>query len=258
MAIVVCFIKRKSNSGLKIRLMDNNIDIFGIAFNDFINGEIDGKIKIKTNVSGIEELPVMYFFRGAEELPEWEKIAIGMSRGRVLDVGAGAGSHAIILQDSGLDVVALDISPGAIEIMRKRGVNKTVLCDFHDYNDVEKFDTILFLMNGLGISGKLESLKNTYTHCKELLKKDGQILLESSDLIYLFEDENGVAHINLAGDYYGEVKYALSYKEYRGNPFNWLFVDFENMAEIAHKCGFDAELLYEGDNYNYLACLKIK
>ena len=238
--------------------MTKNPDIFGIAFKDFLNGEVDGTIYIKTNVAGIEKLPVMYFFRGEEELPDWEKLALGMAKGRVLDVGAGAGSHALILQSKGLDVVGLDISPGAVEIMKERGVTNTVLMDFHEYKDEQKFDTLLFLMNGLGVAGKLSGLKKTLMHCHELINPNGMIILESSDLIYLYEDEDGSAVIDLASNYYGEVKYTLSYKDHVGNPFDWLFVDYDNLEEVSDNCGFIAELVYQGDNFNYLAVLRKK
>ena len=238
--------------------MKNNPDIFGIAFKDFLAGEVDGTIYIKTNVAGIEKLPVMYFFRGVKELPEWERLALEMTKGRVLDAGAGAGSHSIILQNKGHDVVALDLSPGAVEIMKDRGVINTVNNDFHDFTDDQKFDTMLFLMNGLGLAGKLSGLEKTLMHCHELLTPDGVIILESSDLIYLYENEDGSALIDLAANYYGEVVYTLSYKKHVGKPFDWLFLDYDNLEEIAGSCGFDAEMVYKGDSYNYLAVLKRK
>ncbi len=236
--------------------MKKNSDIFGLAFKDFLEGHTDGKIIIKTDVSGIEELPVMYFFRGKDELPEWEQIALKMCRGRVLDAGAGAGSHALILQDMNLNVVAMDISEGAVEIMKHRGVKNAVCSDFHSFSDNKKFDTILFLMNGIGLAGNLEGLKNTLDHCRKLLNTNGQIILESSDLIYLYEDNEGAFCINLADKYYGEVEYVLSYKKQKGEKFNWLYVDYDNLEAVAALSGFKSELLYKGDNYNYLAVLR--
>ncbi|MBS4013658.1 MAG: class I SAM-dependent methyltransferase [Bacteroidetes bacterium] len=236
--------------------MKKNSDIFGIAFKDFLEGQTDGKIIIKTDVSGIEELPVMYFFRGKDELPEWEQIALDICKGRVLDAGAGAGSHALILQEMNFDLVAMDISEGAVEIMKNRGVENAVCSDFHSFNDEKKFDTILFLMNGIGLAKNLEGLKNTLDHCKTLLNKNGQIILESSDLIYLYEDNDGSFYINLSEKYYGEVEYILSYKKNKGEKFNWLYVDYDNLASVAELSGFKSELVYKGDNYNYLAVLR--
>jgi SAM-dependent methyltransferase len=235
--------------------MDKDKDIFGVAFRDFLDGDVNGIINIETDVSGIEELPVMYFFRGAEELPDWERLALELCNGRILDCGAGAGSHALILQEKGLDVVAIDISQGAVEIMECRGVKKAICADFHKFSDDNLFDTIVFLMNGIGLAGSIDGLKNTFEHCKKLLKPGGQVILESSDLIYLNEDADGSFYINLSGKYYGEVEYKLSYKDIKGKKFQWLYVDYENMADIASDCGFKPELIYEGDNYNYLALL---
>ncbi|MFO8065969.1 MAG: class I SAM-dependent methyltransferase [Bacteroidales bacterium] len=231
-------------------------DIFGFAFKDFLNGNVNGKFSVSTDIAGIEELPVMYFFRGEDELPEWEKKAMEMCKGRVLDVGAGAGSHALILQNKGFDVTAIDISPGAVEIMKQRGVINAVCKDFFDYNDEKKFDTIAFIMNGIGVAETLDGLKKTFDHCSRLLKPGGQIILESSDLLYLYEQDDGSYLIDLAGKYYGEIEYTLAYNNFSGNPFKWLFVDFENMADAAKACGFIPEMIFEGDNHNYLARLK--
>ncbi len=236
--------------------MKKEADIFGIAFKDFLNGNVDGIIDIETDISGIEELPLMYFFRGKDELPEWEKIALEMCKGRVLDVGAGAGSHSLILQNKGLEVTALDISPGAVEIMKERGVKNAVCEDFFHFQDDELYDTIVFLMNGIGLAETLDGLVKTFNHCSKLLKPGGEIILESSDLIYLFEQEDGSFLIDISDKYYGEIEYELSYKNIKGEAFKWLFADFDNMSDAANKCGFSSELVFEGDNYNYLARLK--
>ncbi len=229
-------------------------DIFGLAFQDFLAGNTQGKILVDSNVSEQEELPVAYFFRDYKEMPPWEQLVMDESRGRVLDAGAGAGSHALYLQQKGLDVTAIDISPGSIACMKERGVEKAVMQDFMKLED-EKFDTLLFLMNGTGIAGRIEKLPTMLKQCACLLSENGTVYMESTDLLYLFKEEDGSAAINLAGDYYGEIIYQLYYKDVKGDPFRWLFVDYENLAFMAREQGLHAEPVYRGENDNYVVKL---
>ncbi len=228
------------------------MDIFGRAFKDFMSGKTDGEIFVSTSLSEAEVLPVAYFFRAFEDMPEWEKLVMERCRGRVLDVGAGAGSHALVLQNMGLDVCAIDVSAGAVEVMKKRGV-KNAHC--HNFFQFQKkgFDSILFLMNGAGMAGTIEGLKNLLTHARKLLNPKGVIYLESTDLMYMFEDEDGSVLIPLGQNYYGELVYQLSYEGLDAEPFPWLFVDPDNLMDIAARCGMRAAIIYQGADHNYVA-----
>jgi len=229
-----------------------NIDIFGLAMQDYLKGERGNIINVETNLTEEEELPVDYLFRTEAELPEWETLALSLCKGKILDVGAGAGCHSLILQQKGFDVKAIDIAPIAVECMNKQGIN----ADLQDYyEETGKYDTILFLMNGIGLALTIDGLTKVFDHAKTLLNPSGQILLESSDIIYMFEEEDGSFLIDINGAYYGEMEYTLSYKTFIGEPFPWLYVDYQLMSDKAQESGFQVEFLYQGEDFNYLARL---
>jgi len=228
------------------------MDVFGKAFQDYMTGKKDLEITVYTDISGPEKLPVSYFFRSWDDMPEGEKLVIERSGGRVLDVGAGAGSHALELQKRGLQVLALDVSPGAVETMRQRGVKETHCGDFYDLNK-DHFDTILFLMNGAGLAGDLKGLKKLLNHAEELLSAGGLIYIESTDIMYMYEDEDGSYRIPMGEKYYGELEYRLICQDLETKPFPWLFVDPDSLEYTARMCGLKTRIIYTGDNYNYVA-----
>ena len=195
---------------------------------------------------------VKQFFRTFYEMPLVEKIALKACKGKVLDVGAGAGAHSVYLKEKGLDVYPIDISPGAVEVMRKQGLEKARLINFFDLKE-EKYDSILMLMNGIGIVGEMASLDEFFDQCRRLLNTGADLIIDSSDIIYMFEDEFGQFELE-HNQYYGEVKYTMKYKNIIGSSFNWLFVDYNNFKKAAEKNGFETELLKEQKNKAY-SCL---
>lgn len=233
------------------------MDIFGKAFRDYLDGDTQAVIKVYLDVTEPDELPVAYFFRTYEKMPVWEQIALDACRGKILDAGAGAGAHALALQQKGLEVVALDISPGAVEIMKSRGVKYAVCQDFLQFKE-GGFDTLLFLMNGAGMAANLQGLQRLFRHARKWLNPGGQILVESTDLIYLFEEEDGSYCIPVGNHYYGEVVYQLEYKGRKAKPFHWLFVDPDNLTNAAQKEGFSVEFLFLGEDHNFVAKLVLE
>jgi SAM-dependent methyltransferase len=234
-------------------------DLFGLAFRDFLDGDKDNIIDVRTKLAGFaeqEELPVSYFFRTVDKMPEWERLALDFCRGSVLDAGAGAGAHALELQKRGHEVYAIDISHGAVEVMKRRGVKKATCVSLLDLSG-KKFDTMLFLMNGIGMAENLDGLKRIFLHTKSLLVPGGRIILESTDIMYMYREEDGSVLLPMGSKYYGEVKYQLSYRHHRGKPFPWLFVDSDNLCGIAEECGFVPEILYRGESDNYLAMITL-
>ena len=167
------------------------MDIFGKALLDYQKGNYIEDIKTFSSLNEEDTIPLPYLFRNYGEMPEIEQKALQLCRGSVLDIGCGTGSHSLYLQEKELQVTALDSSKGAIETCKQRGVKSTQNCSILDYKN-QKFDTLLLLMNGIGIVGKLELLMTYLTHFKSLLNPNGQILLDSSDIIYMFDaDEDG-------------------------------------------------------------------
>ncbi|MBF9220814.1 class I SAM-dependent methyltransferase [Hymenobacter ruricola] len=232
-------------------------DILGHALLDYHRGQASATVTVHCSAADDEPLPAAYFFRTVLQMPELERQALDESRGRVLDLGAGAGCHSLELQSRGFDVKAVDVSAGAAQVMTERGVREVARHDlFAPRAPAElPYDTILLLMNGLGLTGTLEGLDKFLAHAKTLLAPDGQILATSSDVRYLYEDEDGALRINLNGPYYGEVQYTLSYKGQDGEPFPWLFIDAALLNDAAEAAGYTADFIGEDDNEQYLVRL---
>lgn len=228
-------------------------DPIGTALLEYINGTWNGEeIKVDTSFTEDEELPVTYFFRGLEGMPIQEQKAMELAYGKVLDAGAGAGCHALELQMRGLDVTAIDISEASIEVMKRRGVNKVFAKDLLDVT--EQYDTILMLMNGAGVFQTIDGMNDFFENkLKKVLKKGGQLLIDSSDLIYLYEEGDGSFAINLNDQYHGEIEYFVSYKGIVGEPFLWLYVSYDVLEMTAEEYGFKCEKVVDGPHYDFLA-----
>ena len=203
-------------------------------------------------------MSVAYLFRSYAEMPKLEQKALQLANGNVLDVGCGAGSHALYLQEKGFDVTAIDISANAIKACKLRGLKKANVQDIMQLEG-DKFDTILLLMNGAGMCGKLKNIPNFLQKLKALLTDEGQILVDSSDIIYMFdEDEDGGKWIPTDVDYYGEVIFDIAYKGEKEASFDWMYIDYNTLQNAAVANGLQCELILEGEHFDYLAKIKIK
>ena len=233
-------------------------DLFGKAMYDFQTNNSPENIITETSISEEDEMNVDYLFRSYNEMPKIEQKALQLANGSVLDVGCGAGSHSLSLQnDRNLNVTSIDISEKAIETCKLRGLKNTKIQNILDFEG-EKFDTIILLMNGVGIFGKLENCNKYLSKLKSLLNEGGQILLDSSDIIYMFdEDEDGGKWIPSNNNYYGELVFNISYKGEKEEPFNWLYLDYNTLQNAAVANGLKCELILEGEHYDYLAKLSI-
>lgn len=223
-------------------------DVLGQAIYDYHNQNSPAQLWIHNTYGPKEVMPVEAYFREEDDMPDLEWLALNECRGRILDVGAGAGSHTLQLQERGFEVTAIDISPLAVKVMQERGVRNAFTQDIFTYQD-EQYDTLLLLMNGIGLAGNLDNLNNLLTTFKKLLTKGGQVLFDSSDIAYLYEGK-------LPEDrYYGEITYQYEYKEQKTAWFNWLYVDEHKLIDIAVKAGWHAEVLYEDEYKQYLVRL---
>jgi len=226
-------------------------DIFGKALLDYQNGNYSEDIITSTNISNEDSLPLPYLFRDYSEMPKLEQKALQLSKGNVLDVGCGSGSHALWLQDKGLKVKAIDTSEGAIKVAKKRGVLHTELKPLLE--ETETFDTILLLMNGTGIFQELTQVSKYLKHLKSLLNPNGQILIDSSDISYMYEDDDGGQWLDLNQGYPGELDYFLSYKGEKEAPMKWLYLDFETLKTACITVGLKCEKVMDGLHFDYLA-----
>ena len=269
----------------------------GRAIADYYKSKEASKLRVFSPMFEEDEIPLTTLFRSYKSMPEIERKALDMAKGRVLDVGAGSGCHSLVLQEKGLDVTAIDISPLSVETMKQRGVKKVLEQDFFTLNGQameqrepssllepttnrvpcactngrgakeedsgqwpsrdrvrrSQFDTILMLMNGIGIVGTLERLPEFFEQLDKILAPGGQVLCDSSDISYVFEDENGIIEYPDTDGYYGEVNYRMQYKDTIGEPFNWLYIDADTLKEKAWRSGYAVEVVAEGEHYDYLA-----
>jgi len=233
-------------------------DLFGKAILDYQTNNAPEDLITETTISEEDEMSVAYLFRGFDEMPKIEQKALLMANGKVLDVGCGAGSHSLYLQNErGLDVTAIDISANAIKACELRGLKKVKVQDVMAIED-ETYDTILLLMNGAGMCGRLKKIGEFLLQLKSLLNENGQILVDSSDIIYMFdEDEDGGKWISTEMDYYGEVIFNIQYKGEKEKPFDWMYIDYNTLQNAAISNGFKCELVLEGEHYDYLAKISI-
>lgn len=225
-------------------------DPIGVAILDYHKNQQPTDIVVCSEICEDDIIPLEVLFRTYEEMPELEKLALSKAEGKILDVGAGAGFHALHLQKEGKDVQTIDISAGAVEFMKSQGLNARQI-DLFDLKD-EKFDTINMLMNGIGIAGTLANLEKTLTHLKTLLNPGGKIYCDSSDIRYLYEDEEGALWVDLNTEYYGNFRFQMKFNDEVGPWFDWLYVDFDTLFQAAKKVGLKAVKVYEMDD-NYLA-----
>ncbi|RYD73596.1 MAG: class I SAM-dependent methyltransferase [Sphingobacteriales bacterium] len=224
------------------------MDVFGKALKDFYNNGEAEILWLHNSYDEPEEMPVDFFFRDDEDMPVLELQALQMCRGRVLDIGAGVGSHALVLQAFNVDVTAIDVSEAAVDIMKDRGVKKALLQDIFTFQG--QFDTILMLMNGIGLTGTLPGFKDFLIKLKTLLNPGGQVLFDTSDIAYLYEDLPKPQN-----QYYGEVSYQYEYKGEKGNWFNWLYIDPKTIETIAFETGWLSEIIFDDDEDQYLVKL---
>ena len=232
-------------------------DLFGKAILDYQTNNSPEDLITETSISEADEMSVAYLFRSYAEMPKLEQKALQLANEKVLDVGCGAGSHALYLQEKGFDVTAIDISANAIKACELRGMKKAKVQDIMQLEG-EKFDTILLLMNGAGMCGRLKNLPNFLQKLKSLLTDTGQILVDSSDIIYMFdEDEDGGKWIPTDVDYYGEVVFDITYKGEKENSFDWMYIDYNTLQNAAFANGFQCEIVLEGEHFDYLAKLTL-
>ena len=224
----------------------------GRAIADYHNTGKAGRLKVFSPMFEEDEIPLSTLFRSYEDMPKVEQMALDMAKGKTLDVGAGSGCHSLVLQNRGIDVTALDISLLSVETMKQRGV-KNVLCQDFFTLSRQKYDTILMLMNGIGIVGTLERMPEFFKQLDRILAPGGQLLCDSSDISYVFEDEDGFIEYPEEEGYYGELSFRMQYKECIGEPFPWLYIDADTLKSVAEDNGYDVEVIAEGEHYDYLA-----
>ena len=226
--------------------MISKMDPMGRAIAEYHKAGKAARLRVFSPMFEEDEIPLQTLFRTCQSMPKIEQTALDMARGRTLDVGAASGCHSLVLQQRGIDVAAIDISPLSVETMKERGVKNVREQDFFTLEN-EQYDTILMLMNGIGIVGTLARMPEFFRLLDRILAPGGQVLCDSSDISYVFEGEMPDM------DYYGEQSFQMQYKDTIGEPFPWLYIDVDTLKQVAEANGYAAEVIAEGVHYDYLA-----
>lgn len=242
---------------MKYTTIDSIHDPMGAAIRDYHLRGKAARLRVMSSMFDEDEMPVDHLFRTFDDMPHLEQKALNMAYGKVLDIGAGAGCHALALQERGMDVKAIDISPLSCEVMKERGIKDVECVNLFCKQLQGKYDTLLLLMNGTGIAGKLSQLPALLNRLKELLSEEGQILIDSSDLKYIYENEDSSMDIDLNAPYYGEVDYQMQYRDIKGEPFDWLYTDPMLLASVSKQCRLQCQIMEQGEHYDYLAKLTL-
>lgn len=221
-------------------------DIHGSAILDFYKKQLTDPLILHNSYGKPEEMPVEVFFRDQLDFTTLEHLALIESEGKILDIGAGAGAHSLVLQDWGKEVVALDDSPKCVKVMEMSGIDHVVCEDYRKHSG--KYDTLLSLMNGLGIAGTLRQIPDFLDNCKRLLNKGGQVILDSSDISYLYDEETAKPE-----GYFGEIRYQYEYQGEKGGWFDWVYADENTLEKAVSSAGLQLEILHRDETDQYLA-----
>jgi len=224
-------------------------DLFGRALLDYHERKFKAPLLLHNEYGEPEEIPVESYFRDFDTYTELEVFALEQISGSALDVGSASGRHPLFLQERGIDITAMDISPLCGELMKRRGVANIIISDVLKFK-TNQFDTVFLLMNGIGIAGSLEGLHVLLRHLKTLVKQNGQIILDSSDISYLYDD-----HQQPRNKYFGQLSFRYEYDGQLDDQFDWLYIDQQNLIELSRACEWNCQIIFQDDTDAYLARL---
>lgn len=230
------------------------------ALRAYQQGDHEAAVTVRDSLGNREPLPAAYFFRTMEErdddpLLELERGALEACRGHVLDIGAGAGAHALTLQARGVEVTALESDPGLVELLRERGVRKVLEGTPESLAGGARYDTLLLLMNGWGLAGTLSELPGFLDELAAILAPGGQVLADSTDLRPLLDPDGDEDWSSVEEEYPGDIGYRMEFRGMKGEPYTFLFVDPDTLERVAAEGGWTVEILARNDEEGYLSRL---
>lgn len=234
-------------------------DPMGQAIADYWTSKIKRSIEVLSNKFGKDTIETPHLFRAYNQMPIQEQQALMKAEGRILDVGAGAGCHSLALmkmRDKGRSkigpITAIDQSELSVKVMLERGVENAICADIFDENFTGEYDTILLMMNGLGIAGTLENLTPLLQRLANLLSENGQILADSTDISYFY----GNKLPKNSKEYYGECKFSMTYRNNEGkiiksNSFPWIYPGLDVIEKACSSCGLMCQKIADGKSNNF-------
>ncbi len=223
-------------------------DPLGAMMLDHFAGRQDTFVEVDSTTLEMWTMKGKTMFRDNSAMDELELKALQLCRGRIVDVGAGSGCHSLYLQEKGERVDALDISPGCVQVMVKRGIQNVFHQSLFTLGG-KKYDTLLMLMNGLGICGTLDGCNLFLQFIKTILAEGGQVIADSTDLRSLYDAER------YSGEdrYYGETEFIMKYEDVTSDPFNWIYIDFDTLVSLATYNGLQCEQMAASPGGQFLA-----
>ncbi len=235
--------------------MDNIItdaekDPMGAMLLDTFHGETTASLEVSSPCFEMTHMTGQEMLRSYSTMNRVEQKALALCQGRVLDVGAGSGCHSLYLQEQGSEVHAIDISLGSVQVMQLRGVENAYHRNIYGEQHAS-YDTLLMLMNGLGICGTLDGLNLLLQHAQSFLAKGGTIIADSTDLRSL------LGEVDDASGYYGETEFVMCYKGKKSAPFPWLYVDFETLSQLVTYNRLQCEQVIVEPSGHYLVAIYI-
>jgi len=234
-------------------------DAFGRVLLDYLSGPAGDPVLERDDGHAGPALGPEWFFAEPEEWPEAERAVFGYVRGRVLDVGAGAGRHSLAAQRRGLEVMAIDVSPGAVEVCRRRGVTDVRLLPLAAVDaDLGVFDTVLMMCGNFGLVGGAGEAAAILRRLHALTSPNGRIVLDSVDPDVDVDDADlAYAAGNRArGRPPGQVTIRIRYGE-RATPwFDLLLVSSAELERLVAGTGWRLAQVVEGEPPDYYAVLE--
>jgi len=230
------------------------MELHGQAMLDYLNGDEDAYCILRRD-DGIAYPPIyarQFFY--PEGLPELDKIAVRRCAGKVLDIGAGAGSHSLAIQGRGLEVTSIDISAKAVTVMSERGCPDARVGDVFDSYSAP-FDTILVILN-IGIVRNLAGLARFLKQLERLLTDDGQLITDSIDPRNS-DDDNYRKYTQdkiAKGCYLGERTLRFEYKDQVSDWFEWMHIDPDTLGHYVDAAGYSMKHL-GSDGKRYLVSI---
>jgi SAM-dependent methyltransferase len=206
----------------------------------------------------VDSMSTKEYFSDYEAWSPIEQKAMQFVKGRVLDVGCGAGRHSLYLQEKGFDVVGIDISPLAIKVCRLRGLKKTRVMPIEATNFGQgSFDTVIMMGNNFGLFGSLKKARRFLGKFRRMTSEDALIIASSRDP-YL---TNNPAHLHChrlnkkKGRMSGQVRIRIRYEKYMGKWFDYLMVSREEMKQILTGTGWEVTEFLNSEGPHYIAII---
>lgn len=239
---------------MKNKITNRKKDPLGSMMLEYLGGKQDAYVEVESTTLEMWKMSGSVMFRTFKNMNRIERKALSLCQGKILDIGSGSGCHTLYLQKKNKTVDALDISPGCIDVMKKRKINNIIHDSLFSLKN-KRYHTLLMLMNGLGICGSLDGLNLFLQFSKTILADNGQILVDSTDLSVLYEPET----LSVSdGTFYGETEFIMIYKDIVGDPFEWLYIDFTTLQYYAGLHGFACEKIMADKTGKFLARLSFE